>query len=148
MAHLVDRAIAGANADGRIIRIPDILRGVVVGVVHVNDRALGEKDGLAETIDRLAIDVPVADPDEPFLLPIGKSSVALDILTEIMRVRIDAEDVDIDGQLQLVFNNETVISGGNVECAVVLELEEHGLARRGLVGEVKAYLGINGLELS
>ena len=76
--------------------------------------------------------------DQHFLRAVGQSRGGLDVFAEIMRMRIDGQKIDIDGQRELVGYQEILLAGRNVEFDVVLELEQHGQLCRGLRREVEA----------
>ncbi len=148
VGHFVDGAIAVADADGRAVGIVNVVCGVVVDVAHVQDRSAGKKDGAAVAIDGLAIDIPVGNADEPLLLSPGEIGPAFENVSEIMRVRIDAEGVDIDGQAEGILDDENAIVGGDVELLVGIELKQHGVLRGGLRGKVEADASGHDLGLS
>ncbi len=101
VAHLVDGPIAGFDSHRRVVGIADVGFGVVVGVVHVEDGVLRQEDGRLKAVDGLAIDVPVVDEDQPLLFAAGQYGIAFQFFAEIVSMRIDAEDVDIDRKLKM-----------------------------------------------
>lgn len=72
MTHLVDRAIASAHPDGRIAGVMHVPAGIVVGIPHMDGCAFGQKNGLAITVNGLAIDVPTANQMSHFFSPFGR----------------------------------------------------------------------------
>ena len=148
VAHLVDGAVAGVDADGWGVGVTGVGGGVVVGVVHVEDGVSGEEDGDGEAVDGLAVDVPVVDEDETLLFAVGEEGVGLHGFAEVVGVEVDAEEVNVYGELELVVDEEGWVAGGNVECGVVFKLEEHGVLGSGGVAEVEADGGLDGLGLA
>ena len=122
--------------------------GVVVGVAHVEDGVAREGERGGEAVDGLAVDVPVRDEEEGLALAVGEGGPGLHALAEVVGVGVDAEEVDGDGELEFIFDDEVGVAGRDVEGGVVLKLEEHGLGGGGVVGEVEADAGADGLGLA
>src|SRR5437870_124970 len=118
-----------------MIRVANVLCGIVVAVAHREDCSFGQKDRLSISIDRLPVDIPIFDPDQPLLRAIRKRSKSLKVFTQIMSMWVNGEHVDVDGQLEFVCYHEVFLSGWNVERAVAFKLQEHRKACRRLIGK-------------
>ncbi len=148
MAHLVGRAVARHHPPRRMTRVADVAFRVVVRDAHVEDGAAGQEERMGERVHGLPGEVPVADPDQPFLRAVGQGGEALHVLADVVRVRVDGEDLGIDGQRVLVGHHEVGRTGRDVDGPVVLELEEHGEPRRRRLGEVEADDGADHFRLA
>ena len=146
VAHLVGGAVAVMHAHWRVGGVARVGGGVVVDVAHVQDRARGQEQRLAVAVDRLAVDVPVLNKDERRALAVRRDGPCFELLAEIVRVRIDAQRIDGDGQAQLVFDDEVAVAGRDVECGIVLELQQHGSAGGRRVREVEADARLHGFD--
>jgi hypothetical protein len=82
--------------------------------MHMKNRSARKKDGIAVAIDGLAIDVPAGNANEPLPLSVGKDGPGFQLAAEVVGVRIDAEDVDIDGKGELVLDDEIARAGRDV----------------------------------
>ena len=98
MAHFVARAVAGFDLLRRGIRVAWVRGRVVVGDAHVDCRSLGKMHRLAVGEDTLPIEIPVWNIDEFAAGLIGESCPGFDVFAEIVRVRVNAEQVDWDGE--------------------------------------------------
>ena len=148
MAHLVGRFIAGYYAPRRLVWIANIILGIVVGVPHGKHRSLRKEHGFGVAVNRLPVEIPVFNADQPFPFTVRKSRKSFQILTEIVSVRIDTEDIHIDWQRVIVRNKEVFVPGRNIDCAVVFQLQQHRMLGGRLVGEVKADTRLNGFRLA
>ena len=61
----------------------------------------------------------------------------MQILAEIVRVRIDGEQIHIDRKRELVRDDEMLLTGRDVELTVVFQLEQEREEGCRLVGEVQ-----------
>ena len=146
--HFVDGAVAGAHPNGRRVGIVDVLIRVVIDVMHVQHRSTRKRDGSAIAVYGLAVDVPAGNANEPRLLPAGQDGPRFELAAEVMRVGIDAQDLDVDRQTQLILHNEIAIAGGNVELVIAVELQQHRMNRRWLVSEIQANLRVDDFRLA
>src|SRR5207245_6161091 len=69
---------------------------------------------------------------------IGQSGKSLEILAEIVRVRVYREQIHVDGKRKFVSDEEAFFARRNVELPVVFQLEQHREERCGFVGEIQA----------
>ena len=76
----------------------DVLIRVVIDVVHMQDGAARQEHRIAVAIDGLAIDVPVGDADEPFLLPVWQDRPTFEFVAEVVRMGINAQNLKVDGK--------------------------------------------------
>ena len=53
--------------------------------------------------------------DQRFFCSVGQSRGGLDVFSEIMRMRIDREKIDVDGQRELIGDQEIFLAGRDVE---------------------------------
>ena len=77
----------------------------------------------------LPVEVPVRNANQPARRSVGQPRRALTSCPDSARA-VDAKHLDVHGQLERVRHLEGGITGRNVERAVVLQLQEHGRARR------------------
>ena len=148
MGHLVLRPVAGPHALRGQARVADVAGRVVVAPPHHEARAPGQRDGLRVAIDRLPVQVPVPDVDEPLPAPVRQDRLSLDVPAEVVGVRVDAEHVHRHRQLELVGHHEIRGPGRDVEGPVVLELHEHREPGGLHVGEVETDLRPHGFGLA
>ena len=93
-------------------RVADVLLGVVVGDAHVEHGAAGQPQRMGQRVHGLPGEVPVADPEEPLLRAVGQGGEALDVLADVMGVRVDGENVGLHGQRVFVGHDEVGRVGG------------------------------------
>ena len=79
---------------------------------------------------------------------IGQRCVAFEQFAQIMGVRVDGQNVDIQRQAEVVRHEKILVTGGNVQGSVVFELEQDREMSRRLVREVETYGGLNHLGLT
>src|SRR6266852_1435345 len=72
----------------------------------------------------------------------------LQILTEIVGVRIDGEQVDVHGQGEIVGHCKVFFACRNIQQAIVFQLQENRVLGGGLVREIQTEGGLNGFRLS
>ena len=148
MGHFVDGAIAGQDTPRRIVGIGDVVGRVVVRVAHGDSRAAGQEERLGEAEDGLPVEIPARDVDESFGNGAGQAGGGEHIAAEIVGVRVKSEEMDIFGQGEGVFDDKVLVTGRNVERAIVLELQQNGKAGGGLGCEVDADRGLDGFEFA
>ena len=107
-----------------------------------------ERDGLAIFVDGLPVDVPIGDANQPAASAVGQHGPGFHQLADVVRVRIDGEHVDVDGQRERIGDGEGAIAGRDVDRAIMLELHEHGEAGGRVLGEVEPDFGLHGFRLA
>ena len=125
--HLVLGPVAGAHTFRWLVRVAHVQGGVVEAPAHGEHGAPGKEERLLEPIDGLPVHVPVPDVDEPFAPAVGKGRVALRLPAEVVRVGVHRQDLHVHGQGQLVGHHDVAGARGQIDRAIVLELQEHGM---------------------
>ena len=148
MRHLVYRTIAGMHPYRWLVWVVHVVIRVVIEVVHVHHRAFRQNQWFPVAVDRLAIDIPVRNSDKRNARSTGQRRPGLQAMPQVVRVRINTQEFDGYGQPQRVLDGKCVRAGWNVERLIVLQLQQHRLLRRRLVGEVKPYFCEYGFGLS
>ena len=135
-AHFVRRLQAEFDAFGWLVRVMDVLGRVVVGEVHHQRRALGQKDRFGIAVITLPVEIPVLDQQQPFFGAVGQEGIPLQFLAQIVRVRKDAKQVHVHGQPVTVFNRVIPRAGRNVD-AVTDKIQSEWSVRRRFIREIK-----------
>src|ERR1035441_246189 len=88
------------------------------------------------------------DVDQSLLRSVGPLGGRQDVLAQVVRVRIDTHQVNIDRQLELVGDHKVLCPCWDVERAIVLHLQQHGIDGSRLVGEIQPDARLNSLWLA
>jgi hypothetical protein len=86
--------------------------------------------------------------DQRFLCAIGQYGECLNILTQIVCVRINGQQPNIDRQREVVGDQKTLLSRWYVELRVVLQLQQHGQFRCGMRREIEPDARLNQFRLA
>ena len=153
VAHFVADFVPGPNALRRIVRIPRIRGRIVVVKTHRNHRVFRQKHRVLVAIHGFPVAIPVGDADQPFTpagrVPLrGRRRIGFKNMTQIVRVRIHGEHINIHRKLEIVRNQKIADARRNVQGAVVLKLKQHRKPLARLVGEIQADRRPNLLRLS
>ena len=111
---------------------------------HADPGASRKRDRLLVVVDVLPVEVPVADLDQRHDTPVRQLSRALEVPTEVMRVRLHRVDDDVDRQLVGVGCLVVAITGRDVQ-VLSRQSQHHRQARRRGVAEVQPQAGLHGL---
>ena len=76
-----------------MLRIPRIVRRVVVAVAHAQARARGQRHRCREAIRILPVEVPLRDHQQSFARPIREHCITLQALAQVVRVRLDRQQI-------------------------------------------------------
>ena len=136
MAHLIGSLVAAYDTPRGRIGIARIGLGVVIVKAHRNHRARWQKDRSAVAVDCLPVQVPCGNADEPAARAVGKRCESFEQSAEIVGVRVDGEHVDLERQPKIVGDYKVASARGNIQRAIVLELDEYRIRRLRLIGEV------------
>ena len=71
-------------------------------------------------------------------VPSGQGGEALQQFAEIVRVRINGQQIRLERQPEVVGYGEIAVAGRNVQRAIVLQLHQHRKLRRRLDGEIQS----------
>src|ERR1700733_400769 len=145
MPHLIDRTVSSSHSYRRIVGIANVGFGVVVGISHRNNAILWQKDGRLKAVDGLAIDVPVANENEPFLFTIGKDGITFELFAKVVSMWIDSEDVYVYRKFEMIFDDKGRVARGDIEGSVVLKLQKHGVRCGRFVGKIETDGGLHSL---
>src|ERR1700722_12036368 len=85
--------------------------------------------------------------DQRFPGSIRKRRPCFNIFPQIMRVRIDSQQVDVDRKNEFVSDRKVVLSRGYVELVIILKLEKHRQLRRRMSSKVQSEAGLNDFRL-
>ena len=69
--------------------------GIVVDEFERDGRPRGKELGMRVSEDALPVEIPVADVDQPLPRAVGQRRVALDLLREEVRVRLNRVEVGV-----------------------------------------------------
>src|ERR1700685_2829689 len=83
--------------------------------------------------------------DQLFSGTIWQSGPRLNVFSQVVRVRIDRQQVDIDGQNKVGGDGKVALPSRNVKLSVILELQEHREFGRGMRSEIKSDSRLNDL---
>ena len=120
MSHFVLAARTGTNSSWRLVGIAGIRCRVVVGNAHFDFGTLGQLDRIAVSVNGLPVDIPVAYLDEPAPRTVGKRGPRLDLLSQVVCVRIDSQHFQIDGQDQVICNLEALRARRDIKGPIML----------------------------
>ncbi len=70
------------------------------------------------------------------------------VFSEVMRVRVDREEINVDGEREFVGDKKIFLTGRNVEPAIVFQLQKHGVKCCRLVRQVQPKTGLDGFLFS
>src|SRR5271165_3927707 len=143
MRHFIDGAVAPLNSLRRMIGIGDVACAVVVDIAHVDDRTLWKKHLLGIVEDGLPVEIPVRNADEGFRGAIGKRGGGGEFFSQIVSMRINGEEIYVDGYGERVGHQKIGYIGRNVQSEIILKLEEDGEFPGRLIGEINANAGFN-----
>lgn len=120
---------------------------VVVGEVHFKARAGGKGERLAVAIAFLPVEVPIVDAEDFAAASGGEYGAGAETAREIVGVRDDAIDGDVDRQREVIANPVARCAGRDVDLAgAKREIEQGAGGRRR--GEVEADARAIGLGLA
>ena len=121
----------------RLVRVPRVVRRVVVGVAHRERRASGQHQGRDVAIDVLPFQVPILDVDQRLRGSVRERGDPHDLPRPVMRVRLDGLHLHVNGQHERIRDDVILLSGGDVD---VLPAQPQGSGRslRRIVCEVQA----------
>ena len=148
MRHLIGGAVAGGDPPRRRVRVALVPRGVVVGPAHRNHRAPGQRQRRRQLVHGLPVQIPVGDVHEPLGGAVWPASHGAHLACDVVRVRVDRQHLHGDRKLELVGHGKAGRAGGNVERAIVLELQQHREPGRRAIGEVEPERRAHRLRLS
>ena len=136
MAHLRRRVRAPRHTLRRVVRIAHVPRRIVVVYPHRHHRVLGYQHRTLVPEHALPVQVPVGNADQPLLRAVRQRGVAFDHLRQVMRVRINRQDVEVHRRAIFVGDQKVRFPRRNVQRAVVLQLDQHRETALRLVREV------------
>ena len=137
MGHFIAGPIPGHDAAWRVVWVGEVFAGVVVRILHGDRASLGQRHGSRVAVDSLPVQIPLRDVNERFCGAPGKSCESEQVLAEIVRVRIDREQIHIYRKRKFIRDDKMFFAGRDVELPVVFQLEQQREEGCGLVGEIK-----------
>ena len=145
--HLVGGSGTPLHALRRMIGIARICVGIIVCEFHFEARTGGQLDRRDIAILFLPVEVPIANPDQPLLAAVGQDRPALHVPADVVRVRDDADRLQIYGCLEMVGDFVVARTGRYID--VIGDQRYVGDPFGGrLSGEVESQLGLIGLRLA
>ena len=125
----------------------DIVRAVVVGVVHDQPGALRAKLWAGILIIPLPVEIPVPDPDQPFFLAGRQNCVTLHFLREVVRMRAYPKDVEIHRKHIGLLDSIAVGPCWNIQFEALQSDPERSI-RGSPIGKIEPYGGLNELRFA
>ena len=114
---LLPAGVSVDHAPGRMVRVARILCGVVVGEFHFDSRTGPQSDRSRIAVLVLPVEVPVGNVKQGPLAAVREDRVPPHVFTDIVRVRDDAEQIDIHRQREVVAHYEIARPRWNVDTA-------------------------------
>ena len=136
VAHFVGGLIAGTHPLRRMVLVAHVGRRIVVVVAHVDHRVLGQKQRFAVVVDCLPVGIPVGNAHQPFLRAAGQRGPGFQQLPQVMRVRVNRQNIDVHRQAKIVGDREIARAGRDVEGVIVLQFDDQREFHLRLAGEV------------
>ncbi len=116
------------------MRVLAILLGVVVRVLHRQLRASGKRDRRDKAVVLLPVKAPVLDGQQRLHRAVGQRGGDAHVRRKVVRVRVDAQQIDRHRQLVGVGDDVVVLARGNVD-ELRSHLERERRRRRRPIGE-------------
>ena len=135
--HLLRGLPAVRHSYRGIPRILRVSRRVVVRETHLERGSPRQGGRLDVAVFVLPVEVPSLDAQQRVLGPVGKNGPSFHLLSEIVRVRVDVEHLDIHRQHVAVFDHVMLFSRRDVD-RLGAQAKNVGCPRRFRGGEVKA----------
>src|SRR5690349_19577430 len=98
-----------------MVRVPNVLSRIVIAIFHGQDRAARQGNGLSKPIISLPVEIPVPDPEQRFLRAVGQKSGRSHFLAEVMRMRQQSENIQVDWQGIGIFGPVVRLSSRNID---------------------------------
>src|SRR5437588_8987806 len=96
--HFIGSLQTVSHRFGRRVWVAQIVRAVVVLIMHDQAGAFWQEDRLSVLVIALPVKVPVLDPNQPPLFPAGEQSITLQVLAQIMSMGKDPQQTYIYGE--------------------------------------------------
>ena len=134
VAHLVGGVLSPHHGAGWMMRVARIVCRVVVGVAHRHRGPFGQHERRGIAIHVLPAEVPVVDRDQPARRAVRQLRLGLNRPRQIVGVRLDGEDFDVDRQLVAI--GDDVLAGvcGDVD-RLAAEPQSGRRPRRRIISE-------------
>ena len=148
MRHFVARAISSDHSLRRNIRIANIFVGIVIAITHGHNRSRWQFHRCLITKNRLPVQVPRRNMNQIPLCSVRKFRKGLQICSNIMRVRIYRQKLDVFGHGEFVGHQKIFFTGRYIQFLIVFQLQQHRKTCRGMVGKIQPQAWLDPFLLS
>ena len=135
------------DALGRLVRVSNVIRRVVIGEAHDKSGSFPKKNGFDVVIIALPVEVPLFDQQKPLFGAIGKKRITFQLFSQIMSVRAYCQEVHVHRQGITFLHGIILVSWRDINGQTSKIYPETGIRRR-LSGEVKSNAWLNEFGLA